>query len=569
MAGGERIDTRFAAGTVVDGRYEIVRHIGEGGFASVFLAKQTLIDRFVAIKILHNRGGAEATMANFEDRFILEAQVAAKIKHGNVVTIHDFGFTGAAREPYLVMEYLSGHSLEEEIREVGPLPAQRVLPMFVTVLDALAEGHRQGVVHKDLKPANLHVCDPRTDREKMKVLDFGVARLLEVEGSKMTSTGQMFGTPQYMAPEYIERNTVTPALDVYQLGLILAEALTGTCVVDEDTAYLCCVTHCRGDLELPQSILDSPLGPVLANAVALDYTERYQDAGVFRDALMAVDPASVVVDPRDTRSRKISAVSGSQRSVATANAPSDTGQHEAKHTRPGYADLGFQATVGADIPSGEDSSALERPRRSVLPLVAIAVVLLALVVSAIGVILLLTSHPEPKQSVVATDTARHESAETTDEASPEAEVVTPEVAKAVEEGGENDEVVEPPDEGAENAEIEITSDPPGARVYQGRRKLGTTPMTLPAPTETTQLTLKKRGFVSNTLEVRPDSEGSLVSQLVAKSNTSKPQPVPAAPKTEPTKTTAPPNKGGFDFADDKKPTKTDRKKSGGGMTFAE
>ena len=282
----------FPRGTILDGQYEIVGYIGRGAFGTVYKGQQRSIRRPVAIKVLMPNSDPSV-----RDRFMREARTAAAIKHENVVAIHEFGVHENAH-PYIVMELLEGHCLEDELRS-GPLDRGRALNLFIPCLEALREAHQLGIVHKDLKPSNLFVTHPGTRRERLTILDFGVARLtgdadeaLKQGGGGETLPGQAVGTPPYMAPEYIESQTVTPATDVYQMGLILCEALSGKQVVSADVGWSALVIHVSGDLELPSEVFnDESLAPVLLKAIERDHTLRYKDAGDFLRALELIAAA--------------------------------------------------------------------------------------------------------------------------------------------------------------------------------------------------------------------------------------------------------------------------------------
>lgn len=281
---------RFPPGTEIDGRYTVTGFLGKGGFANVYRAKQLHIDRQVAVKVLgvgHHVDNAE----EFEGRFLREAKLAAQINHPNVVTIFDFGFAGPLRQPYIAMEMLNGHDLTEELKKNGPLDVKRAIVLYLKVLEALGEGHALGIVHKDLKPANLFVSNPDSARELLQILDFGVARLQESEDDTgLTATGQIIGTPKYLPPEYIRAQIATPALDVYQMGLILVESMTGIAVVNHDSQFNCLMAHCKGDLDIPDRFFQGHLGQVIRKATHIDYKQRYQNADEFLLALKEVDP---------------------------------------------------------------------------------------------------------------------------------------------------------------------------------------------------------------------------------------------------------------------------------------
>lgn len=275
-------------GAVIEGRFELVQELGQGGFARVFAARQVHLDRLVAIKVLNVSLDAQND-DSFEKRFLHEAKMAAQISHPNAVTIHEFGFAGELRQPYIAMEMLQGHDLDHELYD-GPMLPSRVLRLLLPVLDALAAGHALQIVHKDLKPANLFICNPSLSSELMVVLDYGVARWNLDSSPKFTATGAFTGTPAYMAPEYAREQVVTPAVDVYQMGLIIPEMLTGLPLVMEETPWDCLMVHAEGKVEIPLEVRTSPIGPIIEQALQYDYRERLPDAAALRSALEQVDP---------------------------------------------------------------------------------------------------------------------------------------------------------------------------------------------------------------------------------------------------------------------------------------
>ncbi len=321
---------RLPPGYVLDGKYEIVRAIGAGGFAYVYEANQLNIERPVAVKVLSPPRTLEDRDQYFR-RFVREAKLAAQIRHPNVVTIHDYGV--ADEQPFIVMELLEGRELKHEIRDHGPMDPVRALPLFIECLDALGEAHDRKIVHKDLKPSNLFLGDPGGRREMLRILDFGVARLQE--GESLTQSGRVYGTMRYMAPEYLRKQTVTPALDVYQMGLILVETLAGRPAIQADDHLVCITAHFLGELEIPESLLEGPLGPVLQKALAVGYEDRYDDAHAFRDALEAIDASSITRVDMTAASRLLNDYSGSMDGVVMPPPslaevrPGDTGGHDA------------------------------------------------------------------------------------------------------------------------------------------------------------------------------------------------------------------------------------------------
>jgi len=202
--------------TIAGGRYRIERVLGTGAMAKVLLAHDAELGREVAVKLLDE---ALAADPNFRARFAREARVAAGLSHPNIVTVFDVG--EAEGRPFIVMELVPGHTLEERLQREGALSANDVLGIARQVCAGLEQAHANGLVHRDLKPGNLIERDDGT----VKIADFGIARA--VEGTELTEAGTVVGTAAYLAPEQAEAGTVTPATDLFALGVVLYELLTG------------------------------------------------------------------------------------------------------------------------------------------------------------------------------------------------------------------------------------------------------------------------------------------------------------------------------------------------------
>ncbi len=304
----------------MNNRYEVTGFLGKGGFASVYAGFDKVIERQVAIKVLAVQAHAmdEDSYADKLERFRREAKASARIAHPNVVTVFDMGVMADTMQPYIVMEVLHGHSLSEELRDHGPLHPSRALKLFVGALDALSAAHELGIIHKDLKPSNLFLVAPHTLAEELKVVDFGIARFDE-EDAGLTGTGQVFGTARYFAPEYISEQLVSPALDVYQMGLILVELLCGLPAVRSNNPLECVMCHGRGQLEIPESLLQGHLGQVIARSLSMSLDARYTDAGAFRDALSAVDAANLSPVATGEMTLRLNEVSTSMRAISGLN----------------------------------------------------------------------------------------------------------------------------------------------------------------------------------------------------------------------------------------------------------
>src|SRR5215475_326789 len=213
------------------GNYLVTSKLGEGGMGSVYLAEHPTIGKKVALKVLHSEF---STNQEVTARFFHEAKAVNDIGHPNIVDIVDFGIlqAGGGREQlvYFIMEYLAGVTLSHLIRSEAPLPPERALSIALQVADALSASHKCGIVHRDLKPDNIILMQRGRERDFVKLLDFGIAKLTggSAVGSHRTRTGIVMGTPAYMSPEQCEgRDTVDRRTDVYALGIVIYEMLTG------------------------------------------------------------------------------------------------------------------------------------------------------------------------------------------------------------------------------------------------------------------------------------------------------------------------------------------------------
>jgi beta-lactam-binding protein with PASTA domain/predicted Ser/Thr protein kinase len=254
-------------GTLFDGRYQVVRKLGAGGMANVYLAEDQELGRRVAIKILNDR---HANDEQFVERFRREAKNAAALSHPNIVSIYDRG--EAEGSYYIAMEYLDGRSLKELIVSRGPAPITVAVEYARQILQALRFAHRHGIVHRDIKPHNVLV-----DAEgRVKVTDFGIAR---AGTSQMTEAGSIVGTAQYLSPEQARGTSVDQRSDVYSLGIVLYELLTGTVPFTGDTPVEIAMKHLSTIAEPPSTRrhdIPRDLDLIVMRALAKDPNDRYQ-----------------------------------------------------------------------------------------------------------------------------------------------------------------------------------------------------------------------------------------------------------------------------------------------------
>src|SRR2546426_1658137 len=255
--------------TLFDGRYKILRKLGAGGMANVYLAEDQELGRRVAIKILDDRHAADE---QFVERFRREAKNAAGLSHPNIVSIYDRG--EAEGTYYIAMEYLEGRTLKELILSRGPTPIPVAIDYTRQILAALSFAHRNGIVHRDIKPHNV-VVGPDG---RLKVTDFGIARS---GGTQMTEAGSIIGTAQYLSPEQARGAPVDQRSDVYSVGIVLYEMLTGTVPFTGDTPLEIAMKHLSATPEPPSAKRpDVPreLDMVVLRALAKDPEHRYATA---------------------------------------------------------------------------------------------------------------------------------------------------------------------------------------------------------------------------------------------------------------------------------------------------
>jgi beta-lactam-binding protein with PASTA domain/predicted Ser/Thr protein kinase len=255
--------------TIVDGRYRIISRVGSGGMADVYCAEDTQLGRNVAVKLLHRRFAEDR---EFVERFRREASSAAGLQHPNVVAVYDRGeWDGTS---YIAMEYLDGRTLKRVIDEEAPLQSVRAIDLVLQILRAARFAHKRGVIHRDLKPHNVIV----DAEDRAKVTDFGIAR---AGASDMTQTGSIMGTAQYLSPEQAQGLPVTPQSDLYSIGIVLYEMLTGRLPFDGESAVTIALKQVN-EPPVPPSRFNAAITPelegIVLRALAKDPAERFADA---------------------------------------------------------------------------------------------------------------------------------------------------------------------------------------------------------------------------------------------------------------------------------------------------
>jgi eukaryotic-like serine/threonine-protein kinase len=311
-----KVDVRAASllGRILNGRYVIDAKIGEGGFGAVWRGRQIATGRPVALKLLHPHNTLDTTAVA---RFRREAEACSKLRSPHTVITYDFDETEDG-VLYLAMELLRGRPLQDVQNQEGPLPAPRVLKILAQVAEALGEAHALGIVHRDMKPENIMV-ESRDGEDLVKVLDFGIAKIAEPTGRPalaLTAVGQTLGTLEFMSPEQLRGQPLDGRSDIYALGILAYEMLTGRLPFDESRGPSEIIQfHMQGN-PAPPSALRPDLGigrdvdAVVLKMVAKSRDERHADAGQLRDHIDRALAAMARASNRKATLRVVAMIAG-------------------------------------------------------------------------------------------------------------------------------------------------------------------------------------------------------------------------------------------------------------------
>jgi eukaryotic-like serine/threonine-protein kinase len=280
-------------GMTLDEKYRLDSRLGTGGMGTVYRATHLLIDRPVAVKVLNPRYVEDDAA---QTRFRREARAAGRLQHANAVTVTDFGSTRDGLV-YIVMELLEGKTLREVLAHDAPLDVARAVSVMLQISGAVEAAHHAGIIHRDLKPANIFIVQRKDAPPFVKVLDFGIAKLAaealedDDDPQTLTQVGAMIGTPRYMSPEQCEGASLTPAADVYSLGIILYEMLTGTTPFNGTTPIAIAIKHSSEPPRSPREFVAAiprEIEAVVMHALEKRPEKRPEDAGAFHRELYAV-----------------------------------------------------------------------------------------------------------------------------------------------------------------------------------------------------------------------------------------------------------------------------------------
>jgi serine/threonine protein kinase len=272
-----KVDTML--GKIIAGRYEILEHIAGGGMAAVYQGRDNVLDRIVAVKVMDPQLGQDD---EFVKRFILEAQATGRLSHPNIVNVYDAGEEDGMY--YMVMEFVEGITLKEYIIEKGFLSVEEAAEISAQICDGLAHAHKQGIIHRDIKPHNI-LCTPDG---RYKLTDFGIARLVDA-ATHLTKTGTVMGSVHYFSPEQASGHNISYPSDLYSLGVVLFEMLTGSVPFDAKEHILVAMMHLHDEVPDPRLVqedLPESFTQVLNRVLAKKPEDRYQTADEYKTALL-------------------------------------------------------------------------------------------------------------------------------------------------------------------------------------------------------------------------------------------------------------------------------------------
>jgi len=486
-------------GSTINGKFEVHGVLANGGMGRIYRGEQVPLGRSVAIKVLHSKYTSSQEDPAFQRRFFLEASILSKLQHPNIVTVFDYGrIEGLEDESYfMAMEFLVGETLHRRLRALGALPPAEAIGLVRQIAKGLREAHRQGVVHRDLKPSNIMMVPENDGTEIVKILDFGLVKVLADESEELTKEGTFLGSPRYMSPEQIAHGKVDHRTDVYSLGIILYHCLCGRTPFENENSVHTLMAH----LQLPvppmrerNPAIDVPaaLESFVRRCLEKDPNGRPTTMEDFLRGLKECEVALGLVPAGASPSGSFATGSGALLAVPPPLPADPTGsQSWARHSAAVGPTLVASHVLPAAPAPAAPAPAPGVPRNAV---VAVA----ALVVAACLAVVFLRGAPTPQAPVA-----------------PPAPPAAPPVAAPAPPS------LAPPSDLREYRLV-IDSSVDGSQVYEGTALLGATPLTLVVDNNAVrirvrQLEVRMQGYEPFVIRAVPSDEPSLrvIANLVA------------------------------------------------------
>jgi serine/threonine protein kinase len=286
-------------GSVIGDRYRLLRLIGTGGMGSVYESEHIMLQKRVAVKLLREEFIKRPRMMI---RFKQEAKILAQIGHENIANVIDFGETSQG-QMYIVMEYLQGEDLRTRIEREQALPITQAVPIIIQICKALKAAHKKGIIHRDMKPENVFLISKDEKQDFVKILDFGVAKILDIHNAqeRLTSPGVVFGTPEYISPEQIQSLPLDHRVDIYSVGIIMYEMLTGKVPFRGDSFLQIVTQHLINPPPSPLSVnphihLPSKMEEIIFKALSKEPEERYQSMDELIEDLLLVSHEEMPIE---------------------------------------------------------------------------------------------------------------------------------------------------------------------------------------------------------------------------------------------------------------------------------
>ena len=496
-------------GKVVAGRFKVESLLGAGGMGAVYKAHQLSVDRPVALKLLKREITADSLAVK---RFLVEAKATSRLQNNHTLTVYDFGQTEDGRF-FMAMEFLEGRDLRAKLDAETRLPLAHAIKIMDGMAESLAEAHTLGIVHRDLKPENIFLARRAADPEFVKVLDFGIARAHAVtDGMTMTKTGTVAGTPGYMSPEGVVGRSVDVRADVYAMGIILYELLSGDQPFRGDTPFVVMTKHLNEHapplaVALEGEDIPEMLSKFVAQCMAKDPNERPADAGVFRQAMVLAaqnQPYDHVMQSLDFGQTLDGAAAITSSDPSLQAIAQNVSQNISRtHTPFGEATMAATSAIGGP----QTFTSMEvQPKKSSMGL--IAGVIVALVALGGGGFFLMQGGDDAKSAASSKAKVSKKAANVavvSEQGEPSSDKNTVDPAAKPAEKTQAAPVAAPKPATPENVAVMIDSVPRGADVLRDGKSVGQTPVQLQLAygDSPTAFKLNLKGHVSQTIEVIP------------------------------------------------------------------